>query len=246
MEGLDNFKKRVESLKRRALDGGVSILPFLDEAEEGIVLSLLKYEKDIKPYFYGGIINADRKRCIISPYEVFAEDFKVHVYEIIYNKKYYELYHRSILGSLMSLGIKRECIGDIVIDDNKNAYFAVTDEISKFLLQEFHSVGKAQIELKEVSFDVENIIRYEDKLHFLSSLRLDVVVAGAYNMSRSLVLECLERGDISINHVLNQNPSHICSLNDEISVRHKGRVKISSLGGNSKSGRIAVTLSKRI
>lgn len=246
MEGLENFKRKIESQIRRAIEGGVVLLPFLDDAEEGIVLSLMKNNKDIKASFYGGIINADRKRCIISTYEVFKEDYRIHVLEIIYNKKYYELYHRSVLGALMSLGIKRECIGDIVICSDKRVFFSTTDEIYKFILQEFRSVGKAPIELKEVFFDVINEIRYESKVHFLSSLRLDVIIAGAYSLSRSEVLEYLERGDISLNHIPNQNPSHICVLDDEISVRHKGRVKITSIGGESKSGRIAVTLSKRV
>lgn len=246
MEGLDSFKRRVESGIRRVLDGGVLLLPFLDDAEEGVVLSLTKYLKDINVSFLGGIINSDRKRCIISPYDIEDSDFKIHIFEIVYNKKYYELYHRSILGALMALGIKRECIGDIVVTENKSVYFTATDEICKFLLEEFKSVGKAQIELKEVFIPIYNEIRYESKLYFLSSLRLDVVISAAYNLSRNESLEYLARGDISINHILNQNPSHICNIDDIISVRHKGRVKISEIKGLSRSGRIEVILSKRI
>ncbi|RIA78372.1 RNA-binding protein YlmH [Anaeroplasma bactoclasticum] len=246
MEGLESFKRRIESSIKRVIEGGVVLLPFLDDAEEGIVLSLTKYENNINVYFDGGIINSDRKRCIITTYDIEKEDFKIRVFEIIYNKKYYELYHRSILGALMGLGIKRECVGDIVITLDKRCYVAVTEEISSFLLAEFKSVGKAPIELKEVDYPIENEIRYQDKVYFLSSLRLDVVIANAYSLSRSEALEYLERGDVSINHFPNQNPSHICKLDDEISVRHKGRVKVSSIGGTSKSGRLAITLSKRV
>lgn len=246
MEGLDSFKRRIESSIKRVIEGGVVLLPFLDDAEEGIVLSLTKFEKDISVYFDGGIINSDRKRCILTTYPIEREDFKIRIFEIIYNKKYYELYHRSVLGALMGLGIKRECVGDIVITSNKRVYIAITDEISSFILTEFKSVGKAPIELKDINYPVENEIRYEDKIHFLSSLRLDVVIAAAYSLSRSEALEFLERGDVSINHIPNQNPSHICKIDDEISVRHKGRVKVSLIGGNTKSGRLAVTLSKRV
>ena len=245
MEELENFRKRIDSIISRAYEGGVTILPFLDEAQQGILEEELKWHSNINYKFYGKIINADRKRSIISPYEIKNDDFKIQIFEIIYNTKYYELYHRSILGALMSLGIKRESIGDIVIKDKK-AYFAATKEISKFLIEEFKSVGKAPIELKEIDTEIENEIIYETKTHFLSSLRIDCVVAGAYNLSRSEVLEFIERGDIFINHVLNLNPSHICHLDDLISIRHKGRVKISKIGGNTKSGRIAVDLSKRV
>lgn len=246
MEELDGFKRRVNSLIKRAQDGGVCLLSFLDDAEMGIVLEEMKYQKDITANFYGGIIDSDRKRCIISSYPIEDNDYKIKVFEIIYNKKYYELYHRSVLGAIMGLGIERKAIGDIVLKEDKRVFFAATEEISKFLKEEFRSVGKAPIELKEIDYPIKNEIRYESKVYFLSSLRLDVVVAGAYQLSRSEVLEYLLRGDISINHILNQNPSHICNLNDEISVRHKGRVKISEIGGHSKSGRLAITLSKRI
>ena len=93
---------------------------------------------------------------------------------------------------------------------------------------------------------IENIIKYDSKLYFLSSLRLDVVIANAYNLSRSEALEYLCRKDVSINHILNQNPSHICEVGDLISVRHKGRVKISEIKGHSRSGRLEVILSKRV
>ncbi len=246
MEGLDSFKRRIDSSISRVYEGGVVLLPFLDDSEIGVIESETKYLNDIHVSFDGGIIDADRKRCILSLYDIKKEDFKIHVFEIQYNKKYYELYHRSILGALMGLGIKREAIGDIVLDEDKNAYFAATDEISKFLLAEFNSIGKAPITLKEVHNEIHNIIKYEDKLHFLSSLRLDVIISSAYNLSRREALEYLERGEVFINHIMNQNPSHICKEKDLISVRHKGRVVVNKIGGNSKSGRICVTLSKRI
>ena len=244
MEGLDSFKKRVESGIRRAIDGGVILLPFLDEAEEGIVLSLTKYLKDMNVKFYGGIINADRKRCIISPYDIEDSDFKIHIYEIVYNKKYYDLYHRSVLGALMSLGIKRECIGDIVIKND--VYFAVTKEISSYVKENLNYIGKASIELEEVNYDIYNEINYDIKLDFVSSLRIDAIIAAAFNVSRNEAHEAILEGLIYINHVLTLNPSENVKLLDEISYRGKGRSKLMEVGGLSKSGRIAVKLGRRI
>ncbi len=245
MESLDNFKKRCESIIDKANQGGVTLLGFLDDAEIGILEALVRKHPSLYLYSDGGIINSDRKRYLLTPYEDTNIDFKICIYEIIYNKKYYEINHRSILGSLMSLGIKRECIGDIVINE-QGAFFAATKEISPFLLNEFKGVGKAIIELKEVNYDVYNIIKYESKTYFLSSLRLDSVIAEGFKMSRSEAQEMITNGLVYINHILCQNNSHIVKLEDIISVRHKGKIKLMEIGGNSKSGRIAVTIGRRI
>ena len=200
----------------------------------------------INVYFDGGIIDGDRVRCIFSTYDVVRDDFKIRVLKIEYNKKFYSINHRAVLGSIMSLGIKRECIGDILITDNSDAYFSCTEEIYPYIKENLQSIGRASIKLVDVNENIYNKINYETKTYFLSSLRLDVTVCAMYNFSRREVNEILETGDIYVNQILNQNPSHILKENDVISVRHKGKFKVEKIGGNSKSGRYIVDLAKRV
>ncbi|MBQ3253874.1 MAG: hypothetical protein IJA65_04885 [Acholeplasmatales bacterium] len=246
MEALEQFSKRIESSISRAYEGGVVLLPFLDEAQIGVITSEMKWHSEIKASKSGKIINADRVRYIIAPKDYDTLDFNIVVFKIIYNKKYYTIYHRSILGSLMSLGIKRECIGDIIIDDNNDAYFACTKEISEYILESFKFIGKAPIELEIENKDIINIPKYEEKLSFVASLRLDAIIAQAYNISRKEALELISGGLVYINHVLTLNVSHMVKLDDIISVRHKGKFKLSEIGNKSKSGRLAIKIAKRI
>ncbi len=245
MEELEVFKKRVDSLITKAYSGGVSLLNFLDEAKLGILKQSSRNLKDIFVYYEGGFLNADNLRAIITPYEVIKSDFKIVVYKIKYNKKFYEISHRSILGSLMGLGIKRELIGDIVIND-EGAYFACCLEIKDYIKDNLKFVGKAPVELEIETKTIENIVKYSKKVEFLSSLRLDVIIAAAYNLSRNEAHEFIVNGLVYINHVLILNPSEAVKLQDEISIRGKGRCKLDEIGGLSKSGRIAATLAKRI
>lgn len=245
MESLINFKKRCDSIIDKAYQGGVTLLNFLDEAEISILNEEIKKNPTINLYSDGKIIDADRKRFIVSPYDIDDLDFKIDIYEIIYNKKFHNINHRNILGSLMSLGIKRECIGDIVFNDG-NAYFAATKEISAFLLEEFKFIGRAPIELKLINYDVKNIINYEFKTYFLASIRLDSIVAFGFNISRNLAQEMIMEGLVYINHVLCQNTSHEVKIDDQISVRHKGKIILKDIGGKSKSGRIACNIGRRI
>jgi RNA-binding protein YlmH len=245
MEELELFKKKVEAQFIKASNGSVGLLSFIDDSKRDVISSVAKIYRDVNVSYYGGILDADYNRVVFSTYDIEKEDFKIVVYKIVYNSKYYEVSHRSILGSLMALGIKRDCIGDIVINDS-GAYFACTKEISKFILEEFNAVGKAPIELLEIDAEITNERKYTSKLHFVSSLRLDGILASGYNISRSEAHEMIVDGLIRVNHRLCQNPSHLLTEGDMLSVTKKGRLILDEIGGNSKSGRIIVTLKKQI
>ena len=134
--------------------------------------------------------------------------------------------------------------GDIVINDD--AYFASTKEISKYILENLKYIGKTPVNLEIVDYDVYNNVKYEAKIDFVSSLRLDVILAASYNLSRNASHEAIVSGLVYINHILTLNPSEDIKLDDEISFRGKGRTKLLEIGGLSKSGRIAVKLGRRI
>lgn len=244
MESLDSFRKRCDSIIDKAYQGGVTLLNFLDEAEVGVLESMMKHHQSLNLFSDGKIINSDRKRYIITPYDNNI-DFKINIFKIKYNNKYYDINHRNVLGSLMSLGIKRECIGDIIIDSN-NVYFACTYEITPFLLEEFKFVGKAPIELELINYDVTNVIKYDYKTYFVASIRFDSIIAEGFNISRNEAQDMIINGLAYINHLLCQNVSNTVKLNDIISVRHKGKIILAEIGGKSKSGRIAVTIGKRM
>lgn len=243
MDNVEQFKKKIHSFLSRASEGRVVLLPFLDE-REGYILESSSKEMKLSYISDGGIINSERKRYLFTPY-LDKADFKIVVYSIIYNKKYYEINHRSILGSLMGLGIKRECIGDITIID-KDAYFAATEEISQFLENEFNYVGNIPIKLERIDYPIYNEIKYDISLHFLASLRLDAIVSQACHISRSEANEMIVLGLVMVNHETITNTSHNIKENDELSIRHKGHYKIHSIGNESKSGRIKVEIARRV
>ena len=236
MDELIDFKKKILSDINKVESGRVVLLDFLDDNEGSILEDLC--EKNKIPYCkYGGFINSDRNRYILSLYEIEKADFKINVYRINYNKRYYDIEHKHVLGTLMSLGIKRKTIGDIVITDKKDIYFSCTNEISKYILNELEFINRAKIELEEIDYEIENAINYEEKEILTSSYRLDGVISGVYNLSRSKSLEMITSGLVYVNHVLNMNVSFNVSEDDEINVRHYGKFKVGELVGNTRSGR---------
>ena len=236
MEVAEDFRKKILSNINKVLDGKVVLLNFLDETEASILEDICNKEK-IPYYRYGGIENSDRNRYILSNYAVEDTDFKISIYKINYNKRYYNIEHKHVLGTLMSLGIKREVIGDIVIDEKKDIYFACTNEISKFLTTELQFINKAKIELEKIDYNIKNIINYEEKEVLVSSYRLDCVISGVYNISRNKSLEIIKDGLVYINHINNMNVSHMVNIGDEINVRHYGKFKIDRFNGTTRSDR---------
>ena len=236
---LDFFKKQINSLAEKALSGRVSLTNFLDETKQALIIN--SHFKDITIVFESGFIDGEYKRAILRPLDSCFADFKIIVYEIIYNERFLELSHRKILGSLMGLGIKRESIGDIVLN-GKKAYFACSEEISSYVESNFKVIGHTAVELKKV-FDTVKVEReFIDKEYVLASLRLDAVIAGAYKLSRNEASDIINAGLVSVNHISCLNLSYQVKEDDVLSIKHKGRVYVRKIGGLTRSSRIVVTL----
>ena len=76
----------------------------------------------------------------------------------------------------------------------------------------------------------------------LSLKRLDGIISGAYNVSRSKSLELIQEGLVYVNHINNMNVSYQVALNDEINVRHYGKFKVSELLNITRSVRYKIRI----
>ncbi len=236
---IEFFHKQIESNMNRASQGGIVLTSFLDESKLAYLETLSS--KDVKIEFDGGFNSAEHKRALFRPIDLEVSNFKIKVYEIQYNSRYLELNHRKILGSLMNLGIKRESIGDIVCI-GQAYYFACTEEISTYIEAEFKTISGVSIELKEIKERLQIQRELREEKHIVSSLRLDVVIASAYKLSRTTASEMITEGLVQINHSICLSVSKQVVEDDVISVRHKGRFYVGKIGGKTKSDRLVLQL----
>ena len=102
----------------------------------------------VTPVFFGGYEDAERKVLGFFPdwYEDYSAHFPVKAIEIIPSDTE-NLTHRDYLGSIMGLGIKRECIGDIIQKDD-GAYVFAGDEIIDFLIGNLDKIGHRNVKVK--------------------------------------------------------------------------------------------------
>lgn len=235
------FIKHLSSVIKQAQCGKVILLAFLDETKKQEIRIQAK-KNDVDVSFDGGFINAEYERCIIGNSS--NKDFKIAIFRIDYNKKYYQLTHREILGSLMSLGIKRDTIGDIYITSDNDCYFACKDEISSFLINEAKYISNVPIRLVKTLEKITIIKEYILTKYIVASLRLDVIISSVYNLSRKETFEIISNNDVKINHIDYLNNNKIIKECDLISVRHYGRFTLDKILGKTKSEKIIIMIKK--
>jgi RNA-binding protein YlmH len=101
------------------------VTDFLDPREQHILKVLIGENGNIKYQLFGGIAASERKRALVMPdYLIPAEDeFQINLFEIDYPIKFVSIEHPQVLGSLMSLGLKRGKFGDILMKDGRVQFF---------------------------------------------------------------------------------------------------------------------------
>ena len=191
---------------------------------------ILNSETDLKYKVDGGYQNAERQLIYIFPYYMEEDDIEsnLKVIQIEGNFKFKSISHRDYLGALLNLGIKREKIGDIIIHDNF-CQVVVSEDICDFIIINLEKVSKNKVKVKEIT--VKDIIESEQNFKEISftvsSLRLDSVIGGVYNLSRSESLKLIKGEKVHVDY------------EKIISVRGHGRAII-EIGDMTKKGRIKI------
>jgi len=221
---------------------------FLDPREQHILKMIIGENGEVNYSLFGGSHGAERRRAFIFPdYLTAAEnDFQINLFEIDYPRKFVTIEHRQVLGTLMSLGLKRGKFGDILIKDDRVQFFAVK-EISNYIKNNLESIGRSGVKLIETS--VANAVvtdeQWTENNLTLSSLRLDTVISGIFNLSRQKSLTFIQHGLVKVNWTLIENPSFSCDQGDMISVRGSGRAKLIGIDGKTKKDKWRIIVGKQ-
>ena len=196
------------------------------------------------PHTLRGVFEeAERKVLILGTEENTEEDF-LDILEITSNEK---LSHREILGSILGLGIKREVVGDISIEENK-ANVIVLKDISKYIIQNLDKVGREKVKIKKITKEeiIEIRPKYDEFNTTVASLRLDAIISACYGVARGVSTKLIEAEKVNINYVMTTNDSKTIKQGDLISVRGFGRFTVEEIVGETRKGRIRVTIKKYI
>ena len=155
--------------------------------------------------------------------------------------------HRDFLGALMGAGIARETVGDICVGKGSCDFF-VTDEIAPYLLQNFFSAGRTKLRLVQIPLQDVQVPEPEVKeiRDTLASLRLDSVISSGFRVGRSQAAQYVTSGRVAIDGLPCEKPDKAVTEGVKISVRGLGKIKLKSVNGQTKKGRISVVIHRYV
>lgn len=216
---------------------------FLNPFEIENAKAILNSNDSLKYTIDGGYDESERKIVFIYPFYMEYEDINetLRFIQIEGNFKFKSISHKDYLGSLLSLGIKREKIGDIIIHENF-CQVIVTFDICDFILMNLEKVARNNVKLKEISRSeiLYNPPNYKEVNFTVSSSRIDCIISGMYNISRQESAKLINNEKVQVNYEKITSCSKEIKSEALISVRGKGRAKITNIGDLTKKGKIKV------
>ncbi len=230
---FDNYIKAVTS-------SVILFSGFMSERKQAMVREAFSSEKSINLNFFGGFEAAERKILCFSNEEDITYPIKVIKADI---KGKASLSHRDFLGALMSLGIKRDVIGDIITGE-ENLIF-VKEEMADYIITNLGKAKNSNLSLSE--YDGDNFPKLnegKDYFETVASLRLDAVVSCGLNLSREKSKKLIESGRVCVNSFPVESVDFSLSEGDVISAKGFGRFTLKEIKGLSKKGRIILNINK--
>ena len=243
---LSQIKDKIAECDKNSM---ITSTDFLDLRKQGIAVSFLKKQKGIRWTLYGGYEDAERKVVVFLPFyidnlEAFLKDNPDEEPFVTFraNKDNFStLSHRDYLGALTGLGLRREKLGDIIVDD-KGCFFFAKDSIANFINQNFSSAGRGTLKITKVDQkpDFSKNISVREICCFVATPRLDAVVGSVYSMSRTKSVEFIEKGLVFVNDEQVLKPDFKTKAGDKLVLKGKGRAGIKDDSSKSKKGRTAL------
>ena len=213
--------------------------------EESVFAEKILNRRNVKFDFYGGYDEADR--LVLGCFPDWCEEEFYPISSVTFSyRKEDSLAHRDILGFLMSLGIKRETVGDILIEEGRAVVF-LNEDIVSYVLTQTEKVGRTGVTVSE-GF-TEPLPLKSELAEFsvtVASERLDCIVSALAGISRKTASEKIISGEVSINSVVCEKTTAGVSEGDILTVKKKGKFIIDSFGGKTRKDRLIINYKKYI
>ena len=235
------LRNRFKELYNRSYNRGIyTYSDFLNMHEQTLLYQDMKYGYIL----WGGYEDAERKIVCFGDENDFGyppqPPISVLLVAPLSEKFSDDLTHRDFLGSILGLGIKRETIGDIIISNNKG-YVICLDSIAQYIIDNLTKVRHTSVYCESCdTLPTDALPQPTEKTVIVSSLRLDGIISGVYNISRSKSSALIDSERVFINGKLTVRNTAPLKEEDIISVRGQGRFRFKEISGDTRKGRIRI------
>jgi RNA-binding protein YlmH len=239
-------QERLRELAARAWDGEPVFTKFLDPREQEFARSAAARER-CRVGFFGGDAPLERRvAAFTAPDGEDPEHWPVTPLQACWNARYAQPAHRDFLGALLALGLSREAIGDILVGEGSATIF-VLDTSAAFVCGSLDKAGSAALKLEPMQAPPKELQAQQTQTLRISvqSLRLDALVAGAYDLSREQAAQAVRGGLVKLNYAQELRPDHAVEPGAMLSLRGAGRARVARAdGATTRSGRLVVYMER--
>lgn len=247
-----------DKLKFTNIKNQIQTSYFLDSYEQNIVTKMLNLCKEKQYILDGGYEEAQRKILFLYPdklqelFEGKREQNKVVIDTIkvisimLPEELQGSFHHAQYLGGLMKLGIKREIIGDIIVNE-KGADILVLSDMVDYLqtqLKELTRFQKSKITVKELTNLNILPVQKEEMIILIPQMRLDVVVSEILHLSRSKANELISSERVFVNYELKTKNATMLKQQDVLTIRGKGKYEIGEIVSQTAKGKLRLQVQK--
>ena len=257
---------RLSDAVEKARKGSVATLPFLSPREARIAERGLNERGEFaRAFFFGGYPTAERRTLFLlpdylcdllpSPAErtdeevaaLLGEDLTDAVSAVrITGSGFRALNHRDYLGAILNLGLERDAVGDLAVQNAREAVLFCSATVAKFLIENLIRVASDSVKVKACVPDAD----FTDGRHYrpisdtVASPRLDCVVAALTNLSREDAQDAIRTGLVEVEFEPIERTDLPLSPPVTLSIRGYGRFILRAFDGETKKGRLRMRADK--
>ena len=249
-ERPEQLQKRFLELAERAYQNGTYVFtPFLGIQEQSVFYKMEKMLPPVPWEASGGMNGCERRMVRFGSEGLcgYEQPFPIACIAVRpRSAKFAEpLTHRDFLGALMGCGVKRETVGDIYVAEGR-CDFLVTREVLPYLLQNFLSAGRTKLHAEQIALTDVSVPEQKTKMvrDTVPSLRLDGIVSSGFSISRGKAADYISAGKCELNYTPCVKGDKQTTEGDVITVRGLGKIRLDTIGSNTKKGRIGVEITR--
>jgi photosystem II S4 domain protein len=238
IENLDRISRVLDQTDQAIKTWEVVFTDFLSPPELAEAQTVLAKLTEVSAIAWGGYPQAERQRLAIARSELPLDTDQVELtaLSIAGNFLFDPATHRDFLGSILGTGIVREKVGDILVLGERGAQAIVVPDLVEFFQQSITQVRTVPVKVTPIPF-TELQVREPRKKELTTveaSLRLDAIASAGFGMSRSKMVDLIEKGEVRVNWKEIGQPSYQLKDGDLVAIRGKGRLFVGEIAITKK------------
>ncbi len=192
----------------------------------------------------GGFTSNERKRYLIIPDECYENlDFEIAIIKAMIDTKSSKITHSDVLGAIMNIGVEREVVGDILLED-QCIYIAITKPMVSFITSSLTKIRHSEVNFMECDEKPVRELVIKEMSIIVSSRRLDAIVAHLAKCSRDEAKFKISNKEVKLDGVVTTKTDKTVPDDTLVSIHREGRFIVYGEEGKTKKENVVLKCGK--